>query len=161
MLSKHLLAQFCFHPYLLFLDLHFFLGGFYKLISTNGTLKFLLFIIFGTVFSCVGIYFMLHFLRPRVFNKNSNFYYKGFTRNPDRSKKNYASLNRIVALQIIGETITDDDGDYKSFELNIVLDDASRLNVIDHGNLNTIIDDTEILSDFLNAPIWHAKSNKT
>jgi len=139
----------------------FFFSGFYKLIITNGTLKYLFNIIFGAIFSCAGFYFLLYYLKPRVFSKTTNYFYKGFRKNINRNTKNSIPLNRIVALQIIGETIEDDDGDYKSFELNIVIDDATRLNVIDHGNLTKVIDDAKILSEFLDIPIWHAESNKT
>ncbi|WP_092447345.1 hypothetical protein [Winogradskyella sediminis] len=68
-------------------------------------------------------------------------------------------MKSIVAIQIIGEYVQSDDGSYKSFELNLVLDDASRRNVVDHGNLKSIIKDAEMLSAFLNIPIWHAGSN--
>lgn len=71
------------------------------------------------------------------------------------------SLKSIVAIQIIGEHVPTDDGSYKSFELNLVLEDSSRKNVVDHGNLKSIISDAEILSDFLNIPIWHAGTIKS
>ena len=70
-------------------------------------------------------------------------------------------MSRIVAIQIIGEVITSKDGRYKSFELNIVLDDSKRLNVIDHGNIKGVTADAQTLSTFLNVPIWHAGSNKS
>jgi Fe2+ transport system protein B len=57
--------------------------------------------------------------------------------------------------------VTDKDSSFKSFELNLVLDDSNRLNVIDHVNLKGVTADAETLSAFLNVPIWHASSNKT
>ncbi|MFT4803048.1 MAG: Fe2+ transport system protein B [Psychroserpens sp.] len=57
--------------------------------------------------------------------------------------------------------MTDKDSSFKSFELNLVLDDSNRLNVIDHVNLKGVTADAETLSAFLNVPIWHASSNKT
>lgn len=134
--------------------------GIYKIIIGTTTSEYLFLLLFGAVFLAAGIFILLLFLRPRVFNKNSNYYYKGFRKNVNRENKNYVSLNRIIALQLIGETISSDNGSYKSFELNLVLDDATRLNVVDHGNLKKLIIDTEILSNFLNVPIWHAESNK-
>lgn len=140
--------------------LGFFSYGIYKIIS-GSVLKDILLILFGALFLAIGVYVLIMFLRPRVFNKNSNYYYKGFRKNVNRKTKNYVPLNRIIALQLIGETISSDNESYKSFELNLVLDDATRLNVVDHGNLKKLIIDTEVLSDFLNIPIWHAESNKT
>ncbi|WP_055445839.1 hypothetical protein [Lacinutrix mariniflava] len=136
-------------------------GGCYYLIINNEYFKYLMQILVGSVFSAAGFYFLFHFFKPRVFNKNTNRFYKGFGNKDNRHSKSNIPLNNIIALQIIGETIEDDDGHYKSFEINLVLNDASRINVVDHGNLDKIIDDAEILSEFLNIPIWHAKSNKT
>ena len=73
--------------------------------------------------------------------------------------KHQFPLAKIVALQIIGEHIRDEDGSFNSFELNLVLTDNSRRNVIDHINLKAIIKDAKDLSNFLNVPIWHATSH--
>jgi len=39
----------------------------------------------------------------------------------------------------------------------LVLEDASRVNVRDHGKIKTLIIDAKTLSEFLNIPIWHAE----
>lgn len=64
-----------------------------------------------------------------------------------------------MALQIIGEVVHGKDSKYNSFELNLVLDDVNRVNVVDHGNLKGVIADTETLGDFLNLPIWTAEKS--
>ncbi len=100
---------------------------------------------------------------PRVFDKQLGLYYRSYKMDLHISKKdskNQILLKSIVAIQIIGEHVSSDDGSYKSFELNLVLDDSTRKNVIDHGSLKTIIDDAHVLSEFLNVPIWHSKSNE-
>lgn len=101
--------------------------------------------------------------KPRIFDKQQGLYYATYQFKLHKSRrqqtKDYLSLKSIVAIQIIGEYVQSDDGSYKSFELNLVLDDASRRNVVDHGNLKSIIKDAEMLSAFLNIPIWHAGSN--
>ena len=135
--------------------------GVYKTVFNSTASQYLFLILFGSVFLAAGVFILLTFLRPRVFNKNSNYYYKGFRKNVTRETKNYFPLNRIIALQLIGETISGNNGSYKSFELNLVLDDVPRHNVVDHGNLKKLIDDASILSAFLDVPIWHAESNKT
>ena len=114
---------------------------------------------FGLIFSLAGSFLFYSMCRPRVFDKTSNNYYKGFSQKNISDLKNSARLNEIEALQIIGETIHDNDGSYDSFELNLVLNDASRINVVDHGNLKAIIKDAEYLSEFLDVPIWHASSH--
>ena len=116
----------------------------------------------GSIFFAVGCFTLYSFNKPKVFDKQLGFYYSTYKFNFEKSTKdlsnNYIKLNRIIAIQIIGEFINSSDGHYKSFELNLVLEDGSRKNVIDHGNLKSIIDDAHVLSDFLDIPIWHATS---
>lgn len=109
-------------------------------------------ILFGLIFSFAGGSILVDKLKPRVFNKTKNIYYKSF------SSSSSTPLNKIIAIQILGETVRGKDSTYGSFELNLVLSDASRLNVVDHGNLKSVINDAYILSKFLNVPIWHAES---
>ncbi|REE25627.1 hypothetical protein DFQ09_102218 [Winogradskyella pacifica] len=119
-------------------------------------------ILFGLIFSGAGGFMFYLFYKPRVFDKQQGLYYTTYAFKGHQSKrklsKDYLSLQSIIAIQIIGEHVKSDDGSYKSFELNLVLEDASRRNVVDHGNLKAIINDAEMLSEFLNIPIWHASS---
>ena len=121
-------------------------------------------LLFGFVFAGAGALMFYYFYKPRVFDKQLGLYYKAYSVKPSKSRikkiDNFIPLNKIIAIQIIGEHINRDNGSYKSFELNLVLDDNSRKNIIDHGNLKSIIDDAHILSDFLGVPIWHATSHK-
>ncbi|MUU77316.1 hypothetical protein [Winogradskyella endarachnes] len=119
-------------------------------------------LIFGLIFFSAGSFMFYSFYKPRVFDKQLGVYYKAYNVDihkirRDTSKK-YIPLNTIIALQIIGEHVKSDKGSYKSFELNLVLNDSSRKNVVDHGNLKSLIKDAEVLSEFLNVPIWHAGS---
>lgn len=106
------------------------------------------------------MYLLFNYFSPHGFDKASNRYYRGFKSIQTKMSVDI-SLKTIVALQLIGETISDEDGSFKSFELNIILNNKERLNVMDHSNLRGIINDAETLSEFLNIPIWHAESNKT
>ncbi|GAA0745906.1 hypothetical protein [Gaetbulibacter jejuensis] len=119
-------------------------------------------LLIGIIFATVGALLTYWSYMPRVFDKQLGLYYKAykvdFNRDKNTSKK-LIPLKSIIAIQIIGERITSDDGSYGSFELNLVLNDYSRKNVVDHGNLKSIINDAHILSDFLNIPIWHAKTH--
>lgn len=145
-----------------FAVLCFAIYSFFQPISlTDG--KDIMLIIFGLVFTSTGCFMFYYFYMPRVFDKQLGIYYKAHkaklhnTRR--RSSKRQVVLKSIVAIQIIGEIVSGDKGSYQSFELNLVLNDSSRRNVVDHGNLHSIIDDAEVLSKFLNIPIWHSKSN--
>ncbi|MFP4846851.1 hypothetical protein [Winogradskyella sp. PE311] len=110
----------------------------------------------GLVFSFAGAYIGFRLFKPRIFNKNLGYYYKAYK--VKLNTKNCIALKSIVALQIIGESISSKNGSYGSFELNLVLKDGLRTNVIDHGSLKSIISDAYVISEFLNIPIWHAET---
>lgn len=118
--------------------------------------------LFGLIFASAGGAMFYFSYMPRVFDKKLGLYYKSYKPELHRSNKDISkkqlSLKSIVAIQIIGEHVKGDKKTYKSFELNLVLSDASRKNVVDHGNLNSILNDAEMLSEFLNIPTWHAES---
>ena len=47
---------------------------------------------------------------------------------------------------------------YYSYELNLVLKDGTRLNVVDHGGKSLLNANAETLAQFLNVPVWDATS---
>ena len=126
----------------------------------NFELSHILFGLLPIVFITVSVYMMYENFKPNQFNKTSNRYTKGHQKNVIKKSSIDIPLSKIIALQLIGEIVTGNDNSYSSFELNIVMDDGERFNVIDHGNLKSLIRDAEWLSEFLNVPIWHAESSK-
>lgn len=117
----------------------------------------------GAAFTITGCAFLYLTSTPRVFDKTLGLYFKGFKPKDIITKTNASNkqteLSAIIALQIIEEHITSSENSYPSFELNLVLKNGSRINVVDHGNLKSLIKDTQTISDFLGVPIWHATSN--
>ena len=115
----------------------------------------------GIVSTIVSIVLFYISYQPVGFDKGNGYYYKGFG-NPQVKKNSRLfkkiALKDLAALQIIGESVSGSKSRYNSFELNLVLKNGTRTNVIDHGNLKSIINDTEELSSFLELPIWHAKT---
>ena len=115
-------------------------------------------LIFGLVFGLAG-WTMAHSCSvPAVFDKNHGYFSKNRKKpehqmDPSRLK-NYVELNRIHAIQLLAERCKGDKSSYYSYELNLVLSDASRLNVIDHGNLAAVRADAQKLADFLGKPLW-------
>jgi hypothetical protein len=132
----------------------------YPLLTSSTTSINWFLIIFGTVFASAGSMMFYFFNMPRVFDKQIGLYYKAYRPqfNKNKNLNNQFDLNSIAAVQIIGEHVRSDKGSYKSFELNLVLDDVTRKNVVDHGNLKSIVDDAHVISEFLDVTIWHAKS---
>jgi len=116
----------------------------------------------GLVFLGVGVGMFIAFSRPITFDKMVGYYWRGrqspdmmFGDVPDSEK--YVPLEEIYALQIISEYCRSsgkNSSSYHSYELNLVLRDRSRLNVVDHGKYSALRSDAEILADFLGIPLW-------
>lgn len=124
------------------------------------TLKDYIPVAMGVVFAAVGAGMFYSALIPAVFDIGHGYFCKS-RQKPERmidpSKlKRYAELKRVHALQIISEYIKSKNSSYYSYELNLVLDDGSRINVVDHGNHLALHTDAQTLSQFLNKPLWDA-----
>lgn len=120
----------------------------------------LVLILFGGIFVGVGAFLYYTFAKPVVFDKMKGFYWKGWKK-PDHTTertatKNMAPLSEIHALQIVKEYVRSDKNSYYSYELNLVLRDGTRLNVVDHGKINALREEALKLSQFLGKPLWDA-----
>lgn len=117
-------------------------------------------ILFGLLFAIIGGLLMYYGTKPIVFEKGSGYFWKG-RKNPEtvyniNDRKNCTKLKEIYALQIISELVRGDKSSYYSYEINLVLIDGSRINVIDHGKIEKIREDAKKLSQFLGKPVWDA-----
>ena len=64
-------------------------------------------------------------------------------------------LDQVHAIQLIDERVhTSKGGYFRSYELNLIFNNCSRINIVDHGSLGAIRQDSRILSEFLRVPIW-------
>lgn len=76
--------------------------------------------------------------------------------------KDYIDLADVYAIQLIKEYVpgsrrSGSRSPYYSYELNLVLKDGERMNVVDHGDLQRIRADAIQLGEFLgNLPVWDA-----
>ena len=115
----------------------------------------------GFVFSIAGGCMLYFGTAPIVFDKREGRFWKG-RRAPDEVFdrtviKHLAALEEIHALQLISEQCSNSDGpSYRSYELNLVLKNGRRINVVDHGDQNKLREDAETLSAFLEVPTWDA-----
>ena len=117
-------------------------------------------LLFGLVFTSAGGTLLYFGTAPIVFDKRNGYFWKG-RKSPVNvpnidSIKHFAELDNIHALQIISEYCSGEDSSYYSYELNIVLADATRINVVDHGKISTQRQDAQKLANFLNVPLWDA-----
>ncbi len=70
-------------------------------------------------------------------------------------------FSQIHGLQLIevynkeSRTNMGDSDRYYSYELNLILKNAERVNIMSHGDKNEMIKDTKMLAAYLSVPIWH------
>ncbi len=57
-----------------------------------------------------------------------------------------ALLSSILALQLLSEFVSGSKSTYYSYELNLILNDGSCINVVDHGNRERLRGDASTLS---------------
>jgi hypothetical protein len=122
--------------------------------------EFLFILLFGLVFTTVGGWLFYSFAKPVIFDKTLGLYWKGWNKPKHYMAKMEEGISSrigdIYALQIIPELIRSDNKSYVSYELNLVLEDGSRMNVVDHGSPEKIRDDAKKLAEFLDVSIWDA-----
>ena len=114
----------------------------------------------GSVFTAVGGVMFYFGTMPIVFDKSIGYYWKG-KKSPlqiyNKEKvKNLAKLDEVYAMQLISEYCHTKNSSYYSYELNLILKDKRRINIVDHGNKKKIREDARVLAGFLERPIWDA-----
>lgn len=117
-------------------------------------------ILFGVIFLAVGGSLLFFGGKPVAFDKESGLAWRGW-RDP-RSDFEHGQetipmlcrLDDVHALQIISEFVRGNKSSYTSYELNLVLENGSRLNVVDHGDIARIRKDAAELGVFLEVPVW-------
>jgi len=118
---------------------------------------------FGALFFLVGFFIFRSWREPRVFDRRSGLYWRGHKTSVSSRPDNSTSwaLDSVHAIQLISEHCTSNSTDgrtssYYSYELNLVLKDGGRLNVVDHGKHALIVQDAHNLASFLTVPLWDA-----
>lgn len=117
-------------------------------------------ILVGVGFSVGGLFGLVKAFTKKIFDKQTGYYWKG-TKGPRQTygfqqSDRFIPLSTIHALQIIKEKVRTKNSSFTSYELNLVLKDLRRMNVMDHSKLEKLREDAEALSKFLNVPIWDA-----
>ena len=98
------------------------------------------------IFIGLGIFLFFGLARPSVIDGNRRI----FTLGDD----SYL-FERIRGFQVVSELVGSRRGGiYTSYELNMVLADGSRVNVMDHGDLNAVLRDGRKIADLVGVPLW-------
>jgi len=116
-------------------------------------------ILFGSIFAGVAFFTYRTIAMPKVFDSSLGFFWighkqPGFSGDQKTDKNKLIYFNEIHALQILSERIRSKNGSYYSYEINLVMKDASRYNLVDHGNYAQIRVDAELLAEMMAIPIW-------
>lgn len=108
-------------------------------------------ILFGLMFILIGAGLILFADKHTVFDKTTSSFSKG------RRKAEQAScdISSIHAIQLIAKIVRGKKS-YYCYELNLVLNNVERINIISHGNKKRIRADANALSEFLAVPVWDA-----
>lgn len=126
----------------------------------------------GMLFAVIGAYQFRSLTEPVVFDKQTQTFYRGRKvsknnmpqggsisrtplRNKDLNEENSTSFHDIHALQILSEYCMGSKTSYYSYELNLVLKNGQRINVVDHGSKKRLLKDAETISNFIGKPLWN------
>jgi len=113
----------------------------------------------GLIFVAVGLALYYSTGQLGVFDKSLGWYWRSRKQQNETSQiiaqmKEKAKLNEVQALQLLTERVTSSKGaSYKSYELNLILANNARINVMDHGSKRVINESAQQLSLFLSVPI--------
>lgn len=116
------------------------------------------FLLFPGIFWGMGYYTYQRYNKPITFDNSIGYFYKW---KPsfnywmiDINDKNLVPFNDIYAIQLLTEHVMGNKSSYYSYELNLVLKDKTRINVVDFWNIGIIRKDAKTIWDFLWVPVW-------
>ncbi len=98
--------------------------------------------IFGLIFAAAGVFLL--WPRKKRFDASTRSCTLGETETP---------FGSIHAVQLLREWVSGDSS-YYSYELNLVLKDGSRLNVVDHASLVALRDDADRVAACIGCKVW-------
>lgn len=125
----------------------------------------------------IGVVWRKRLKKGIVFDFGNGFFWRGLkSLNPGTENalkmEDLVRLDEIAGIQILSEMVvsnTMDSGnsrtggpirEYDSYEMNLVMQDKSRINVVDHANFNAIKREAEAIAKRLNVPVWLADNLK-
>ena len=127
----------------------------------NTAITIVLATVFTIAFCAVGVFLLRSMRKPRFFDLHEGWYWASRKSielaNRNEGRKHGVPIEDIYALQIIREYCRSggkNHQSYYSYELNLVLTDTSRINVVDQSNVRTFYEDAKRLAKFLDIPLW-------
>jgi hypothetical protein len=129
--------------------------------TLESSLPYVIPMLIGIMFTFASVVGYQSFTKPIVFDKQLGYFWKGKKTPEDVSNvdsiKIHACIKDIYAVQLIAKYLSSEgDKTSYSYELNLIIADSERINVLDHGKLDKIREDAQKLSNFLEKPLWDA-----
>lgn len=123
----------------------------YYQVQNQISIEMILGVLFGLVFLILGLLCIYKLLRPVKFDR----YERSFSRGYPFFRKTIVPFNDIKAIQIISEYCKgSNSSSYRSYELNLILNNKSRVTVVDHSDIYEIRRNGEEISKMLSVPVW-------
>ena len=116
----------------------------------------------GSALFLYGLYLFRCWTIPSIFDLNLGYYWKSRNKIAPidmRDIRDRCRLKDIHAIQLLEEFCRSSSRDgnlYHNFELNLILKDGRRLNIMVHKNQSLIRSDAQTLARFINVPVWDA-----
>ena len=112
--------------------------------------------VMGVLFTAVGVYLGRKAHKPFTIDLDLGTFYRGRSYDPydDNAEGDSGSIRDIHAIQILVERVSGDKSTYPSYEINLVLKDGRRVNVMDHGRHKRISEEVNLLKEVLDVPVW-------
>lgn len=107
-------------------------------------------LLFGSIFFLIGLALLYTFVKPIGFSSRGKFFYKGFT----FLKHKIISFNDIHAIQLLSSLKRSSKSSYMTYEVNLVLKNKERVNVVTHPKVEAAKRNADELSSFLSVPVW-------
>ncbi|WP_111977503.1 hypothetical protein [Algibacillus agarilyticus] len=120
--------------------------------------------IFSAIFAAIPFKLLAKELKTIYFDKANNSIYEKkhvALQKFDPSPLLSENINEVHAIQIVGEHVSSKGSggrtsNYNSYEINLVFKNLRRVCIIDHAQHNSILEDAQTISTFLNVPLWDA-----
>lgn len=115
----------------------------------------------GLVFLVMGLVLGYRASTPVVVDKRLGACWTGW-RAPSsaeaaQNQEGGAKLSDVRAVQVLPERLRNTEAT-SSYEINLVLADSSRVNLVDHSSKSVIREDAQTLGKFLDVPVWDASN---
>jgi hypothetical protein len=126
--------------------------GVFTALTTDTAVPLVVLGLVGLLFGSIGAAMLWSGTQPIVFDRAQGRYWKGWSPTPPGVAAG-VELTAIHALQIVSEYCGGKTRFY-SYELNLVLKDGTRVNVVDHGDVARLRKEGSTVARFLGVPLW-------